>query len=93
LKQASIDINIQTAQHYIKRYNDDEERRLPVKSRMPGAGCKAKLTECHSQFLIGYVDEHPTAVLLNIRRALYEAFLELPISLSALHTPGSEMQG
>jgi hypothetical protein len=43
------------------------------------------LTECHSQFLIGYVDEHPTAVLSNIRIALYEAFPELSISISALH--------
>jgi transposase len=78
-------INIRTAQHYIKKYNDDEEGRLPVRGRKPGAGRKAKLTECHSQFLIGYVDEHPTAVLSNIRRALYEAFPELSISISALH--------
>jgi len=78
-------INIRTAQHYIKKYNDDEEGRLPVRGRKPGAGRKAKLTECHSQFLIGYVDEHPTAILSNIRRALYEAFPELSISISALH--------
>jgi transposase len=78
-------INIRTAQHYIKKYNDDEERRLPLSGRKPGAGRKAKLTECHSQFLIDYVDEHPTAVLLDIRTALYEAFPELSISISALH--------
>src|ERR1700731_4176229 len=78
-------INIRTAQHYIKNYNDDEERRLPVSGRKPGAGLKAKLTDCHSQFLILYVDEHPTAVLSNIRTALYEAFPELSISISALH--------
>jgi hypothetical protein len=29
-------INIRTAQHYIKKYNDDEEGRLPVRGRMPG---------------------------------------------------------
>ena len=60
-------INIRTAQHYIKKYNDDEEGRLPVRGRKPGAGRKAKLTECHSQFLIGYVDEH---------RQLYYQILE-----------------
>src|ERR1700719_819474 len=38
-------INIRTAQHYIKKYNDDEERRLPISGRMPGAGRKPKLTE------------------------------------------------
>ena len=65
-------INIRTAQHYIKKYNDDEERRLPLSGRKPGAGRKAKLTECHSQFLTGYVDEHPTAVLSDTRTALYE---------------------
>ena len=51
----------------------------------PGAGRKAKLTECHSQFLIGYVDEHPAAILSDMRRALCEAFADLSISISALH--------
>src|SRR3984893_4308581 len=78
-------INIRTAQRYIRKYNDDEERRLPVSGRKPGAGRKAKLTECHSQFLIGYVHEHPTAVFSDIRRALCEAFPDLSISISALH--------
>jgi transposase len=78
-------INIRTAQHYIKKYNDDEERRLPISGRKPGAGRKPKLTEGHSQFLIGYVDERPTAVLSDIRRALREAFPEISISISALH--------
>jgi transposase len=78
-------INIRTAQHYIKKYNDDEERRLPVSSKKPGARRKAKLIESHSQFLIGYVDEHPEAVLSDIRRALCEAFLDLSIPISALH--------
>ena len=78
-------INIRTAQHYIRKYNDDEERRLPVSGKKPGAGRKAKLTECHSQFLIGYVDEHPAAILSDMRRALCEAFADLSISISALH--------
>jgi transposase len=78
-------INIRTAQHYIRKYNDDEERRLPVSGRKPGAGRKAKLTECHSQFLMGYLDEHPAAILSDMRRALCEAFADLSISISALH--------
>jgi hypothetical protein len=53
---------------------------LPRSGRKPGAGSKAKLTECHSQFLIDYVDEHPAAVLSDIRRALCEAFPDLSIS-------------
>jgi transposase len=50
-----------------------------------GAGRKPKLTEVHSQFLIGYVDEHPTAILTDIRRNLCDAFTGLTISISALH--------
>ena len=50
-------INIRTAQHYIKKYNDDEESRLPVTVRKLGTGRKARLTEAHSRFLIEYVDK------------------------------------
>jgi len=78
-------INVRTAQHYIKTYNDDDERRLPKSGRKPGAGRKPKLTDDHSQFLICYADEHPTAILLDIRRALCAAFPEVSISISALH--------
>jgi hypothetical protein len=77
-------INIRTAQHYIKKYNDDEEGRLPISGRKPGAGCKAKLIECHSQFLIGYVDEHPEVRLADIRSAMCEAFRYLSMSISSL---------
>ena len=78
-------INIRTAQHYIKRYNNDGERRLPVSGRKLGTGRQAKLTEAHSRFLVDYVDEQPTAVLSDIRRNLCEAFRGLSISISALH--------
>jgi hypothetical protein len=63
-------INVRAAKHYVTKCNDDEGRRLPISDRKPGAGSKAKLTDCHSRFLIGYVDEHPAAVLSNIRKAL-----------------------
>ena len=56
-----------------------------MSSRKLGAGRKPKLTEVHSQFLIGYVDEHPTAVLSDMRTVLYEAFPAVSISISALH--------
>jgi hypothetical protein len=58
---------------------------LPVSGRNPEAGCKAKLAERHSQFLIGNVDENPAAILSDIKRALSKAFLNLSISISALH--------
>jgi hypothetical protein len=35
------EVNIRTAHHYIKKYNDDEERRLPIRDTKPGNGHKA----------------------------------------------------
>ena len=79
------DINIRTAQHYIKKYNDDKEKMLAYQMQQPAAGRKGKLTEEHSKFLVEYTDEHPTAVLSDIRYHLCKAFPELTISISALH--------
>lgn len=61
---------------------------MPTSGRKSEAGRKSKLTEAHSEFLIDYVDEHPTAVLSDIRTTLCERFSELSISLSALHRHG-----
>jgi transposase len=44
-------INIRTAQHYVKKYNDDENKCLPIRCSKPAAGRKGKLTEGHSKFL------------------------------------------
>ena len=78
-------INIRTAQHYIKRYNDDEERRLPTRRGNSRVAHTSKLTEVHSQFLIDYIDKNPTSVLADIRQKLCDAFQGLSISISALH--------
>ena len=78
-------INIRTAQHYVKKYNDDEEKRLPIRCSKPIAGRTGKLTEERSKFLVEYVDEHPAAVLSDIRHHLCEAFPGLTISILALH--------
>ena len=45
------------------------------------------MTEAHTQFLIGYVDKHPTptSILEDIRQKLCETFTGLCISVSALH--------
>jgi transposase len=78
-------INIRTAQNYIKKYNDDEERRLPFNVRKVSSGRKPNLTQVHSQFLIEIIDKHPSAVLHGIRQALYQEFPELSISISSLY--------
>jgi transposase len=78
-------INIRTAQHYVKKYNDDEERRLPFGHRKPRVGHVGKLTDAHSEFLMDYIDKYPTSVLADIRQKLCETFQGLSITVSALH--------
>ena len=78
-------VKIRTTQHYIKKYNDDEEKRLPIRCSKPAARRKGKLTEEHSRFLVEYIDEYPAAVLSDIKHHLCEAFPGLTISISALH--------
>lgn len=75
-------MNVRTAQHDIKKYNDDEERCLPVSLRKLGTGRKARLTEGGSQFLIQYVDNYTAAILSDVRQNLYEAFPGISISIS-----------
>jgi transposase len=80
-----IGINIRTAQHYIKKYHDDEEKCLSVgDSKKFSAGGTNKLAEEHSKFLLEYIDEHPATVLSKIRHHLCGAFPGLTISISAL---------
>jgi hypothetical protein len=57
-------INIRTAQYYIKKDNDDQEKRLPIRRIKPAVGRKGKLTEEHSRFLVEYIDEHPACCTL-----------------------------
>jgi transposase len=45
-------IDSRTAQHYIKKYNDDEEKRLPIRCSKPAAERQGRLTEGHSRFLV-----------------------------------------
>jgi len=78
-------ISIRTAQHYIKKYHDDEEKCLSVgDSKKFSAGGTNKLAEEHSKFLVEYIDEHPATVLSKIRHHLCGAFPGLTISISAL---------
>jgi hypothetical protein len=58
------------ATRHINKYNDDEEKRLPIRCSKPAAARRGKLTEEHSRFLVEYVDEYPAAVLSDIKRHL-----------------------
>jgi transposase len=53
------DINITTAQHYIKKYNDEEEKCLPVGgSKKFRAGRTGKLTDEYSKILVEALNRH-----------------------------------
>ena len=60
-------INVRIAQHYVKKYNDDEERCLPCRHRKTKVGNSGKLTAALSPFLIDYIDKYPTSVPADIR--------------------------
>jgi hypothetical protein len=60
-------INVRTAQHYVKKYNADEERRLPCRHRKTNVGNDDKPTAALSPFLIDYIDKYPTSVLADNR--------------------------
>ncbi|KAG0745035.1 hypothetical protein G6F57_008549 [Rhizopus arrhizus] len=74
-----------TAQHYVKLYRDDEEKRLPG-TRKPRIKCHMKLEPQHTDFLCTFYGENPEAVLWQARESLLQAFPEIkPISLSGHH--------
>ncbi|KAI9502136.1 hypothetical protein BX070DRAFT_178703, partial [Coemansia spiralis] len=56
-------INVRTAQHYVKTYRDDEQKRLPGIERKPRNGRPRKLNETHTRFCTQLVNQNPTAVL------------------------------
>jgi hypothetical protein len=76
-------INIKTAQHYMKKYDDDEEKRLSVCVRKLETGLKARLIEVHSQFLVEYVDRCTDATLSHIRQNLRESVFRILHQTSA----------
>lgn len=74
-----------TAQHYVKFYRDDEEKRLPG-LRKPRIKWHMKLEPQHTDFLCTFYGENPEAVLWQARESLLQAFPEIKsISLSGLH--------
>lgn len=67
-----IGINLRAAQYYIKKYNDDDEKRLLIRCSKPAAGGKSRLTVEHAGFLVEYIDGHAAAVLFDIKHHLWK---------------------
>ncbi|KAI9358466.1 hypothetical protein BD770DRAFT_472330 [Pilaira anomala] len=83
----TVGIVVRTAQHYVKQYKDDDEKRLPgFKNPARSGGNNRKLDAKHTDFLCNYYDGKPTAVLWEARDSLLSAFPDIKsITLAALH--------
>ena len=68
-KDASLitGFNTGTAQYYVKKYNDDEERRLLTCHKEPMMEHSGKLTEAQTRFLIDFIDKYSSSVLADIK--------------------------
>ncbi|CEJ00962.1 hypothetical protein RMCBS344292_18454 [Rhizopus microsporus] len=82
---AIVGIVERTAQHYVKTYREDDEKRLPG-GRKQRVSWERKLGPHHTDFLCEFYGKTPQAVLWQARDALLEAFHEISsITLSGLH--------
>jgi transposase len=83
----TVGIVVRTAQHYVKTYKDDEEKRLPGTKKVSRlGGNNRKLEPKHTDFLCQYYDTAAAAVLWEARDALLSAFPDIQsITLSGLH--------
>ena len=89
IRQADLAVGIvmRTAQHYVKTYRDNEEKRLPgTKKASRLGGNNRKFEPKHTDFLCCYYDNNAAAVLWEARDALISAFPDIKsITLSGLH--------
>ncbi|KAG2208189.1 hypothetical protein INT45_001260, partial [Circinella minor] len=83
----AVGIVVRTAQHYVKTYRDDEEKRLPgTKKASRLGGNNRKLEPRHTDFLCRYYNNNTAAVLWEARDALISTFPDIKsITLSGLH--------
>lgn len=82
---AIVGVVERTAQHYVKTYREDDEKRLPG-GRKQRVSWERKLGPHHTDFLCEFYGKTPQAVLWQARDALLEAFHEIgSITLSGLH--------
>lgn len=84
----TIGINVRTAQYYVKKYRDDDEKRVPLPRSAANLSLpnNKKLFEVHTDFLCKIFDTRADLTLIEARSMLLKAFPEIySITLSALH--------
>ncbi|KAG1380737.1 hypothetical protein G6F61_003782 [Rhizopus arrhizus] len=73
-----VSIVERTAQHYVKLYRDDEEKRLPGIGK-PRDKWQVKLKSCHTGLLCDFYGKKLEAVLWQARESVIKAFLEIEL--------------
>lgn len=75
-----------TACSILDRYNEDEEKSLPTKSRERNkAGRKNILNNTHKVFIIQHLENNPITTVVDTMNSLCQKFQGLSITKSALH--------
>ncbi|KAI8641781.1 hypothetical protein BD408DRAFT_467723 [Parasitella parasitica] len=83
-----IGINVRTAQYYVKKYKDDDEKRVPLPRSAANISFanNRKLYQEHTDFLCEVFDKRADLTLWEARDMLLNTFPEIySITLSALH--------
>ncbi|KAL7322216.1 hypothetical protein PS15p_212245 [Mucor circinelloides] len=84
----TIGINARTAHYYVKKYRDDDEKRVPLPRSTANISYanNRKLFEDHTKFLCDIFDKRADLTLWEAREMLLNTFPEIyDITLSALH--------
>ncbi|CEP09236.1 hypothetical protein [Parasitella parasitica] len=77
-----LGIHVRAAQRWVKRYYEDPES---IFERKKKSGRHRILGEEHKQCLVNYIDENPSAVLIEVVEHLMQSFVELNVSSSTVY--------
>ncbi|KAG1503159.1 hypothetical protein G6F52_012303 [Rhizopus delemar] len=77
-----LGIHVRAAQRWVKRYYEDPESIFEKKKK---SGRHRILREEHKQCLLEYIDENPSAVLIEIMEYLLQNFADLTVSRSTVY--------
>ncbi|CEP07431.1 hypothetical protein [Parasitella parasitica] len=77
-----LGIHTRAAQRWVKRYYEDPESIIEKKIK---SGRRRILGEEHKQFLLHYIDENPSAVVIEVAESLTQTFMDLDVSRSTAY--------
>lgn len=77
-----LGIHVRAAQRWIERYYEDPESIFEKKKK---SGRRRNLGEDHKQFLLNYIDENPSAAVIEVAESLTQTFADLNASRSTIY--------